>query len=342
MVSTSFPQVIRAILKDLPKNDYPALSTFSFVSCWLEFVMDKSVVSMRDLCTRLNYQGIDLKISTFSKASKTRETQVFQTIIKKLNKKLRQLKGQEQAKALFPIDSTIVTLTSKLLWKQGYHQFKLFCGLDSWTSEVEGIVIHFGQGHDHKYGTETVKATPENRVSIMDRGFASSERIREIESQENTCYVLRIKNDVTLEMLENGKCKVGKDEREVEVRVVAFCDLESRSEFRLATNLPPEESQKIETFSNEEIAEIYIQRWQIELLWKFLKMHLKLDRIITKNENGIRVQVFCCLIAYLILQLIEIPREFGEKLLDKLRYLQSYMCQEISYVHWFRKLIWIR
>jgi len=29
-------------------------------------------------------------------------------------------------------------------------------------------------------------------------------------------------------------------------------------------------------------------------------------------------------------------------LLDKLRYIQSYMCQEISYVHWFRKLIWIR
>jgi hypothetical protein len=46
--------------------------------------------------------------------------------------------------------------------------------------------------------------------------------------------------------------------------------------------------------------------------------------------------------AYLILQLIEIPQEFGKTLLDKLRYLQSYMCQEISYVHWFRKLIWIR
>jgi IS4 transposase len=62
--------------------------------------------------------------------------------------------------------------------------------------------------------------------------------------------------------------------------------------------------------------EIYIQRWQIELLWKFLKMHLKLDRLMTKNENGIRIQIMCCLIAYLILQLIEIPREFGKILLD--------------------------
>ncbi len=39
-------------------------------------------------------------------------------------------------------------------------------------------------------------------------------------------------------MLENGDSKVGKDKREVEIRVVAFCDLEEKTEFRLATNLP--------------------------------------------------------------------------------------------------------
>ncbi|EAM49661.1 hypothetical protein CwatDRAFT_1958 [Crocosphaera watsonii WH 8501] len=107
----------------------------------------------------------------------------------------------------------------------------------------------------------------------------------------------------------------------------------------MATNLPFDGEEGV---SNEEIAEIYVQRWQIELLWKFLKMHLKLDRLMTKNEKGIRIQIYSCLIAYLILQLIEIPQEFGEKILDKLRYLQAYMCQEISYVHWFRKLIWSR
>lgn len=161
----------------------------------------------------------------------------------------------------------------------------------------------------------------------MDRGFASAERIRELNKQENKGFVLRIKNNVALEMLENGKGKVGKDEREIEVRVVAFCDLETKTEFRLATNLK-EEGEEVVT--NQEIGEIYQQRWQIELLWKFLKMHLKLDRLITKNENGIRIQIYSCLIAYLILQLIEIPQEFGKTLLDKLRYFQAHMCQEIS------------
>jgi IS4 transposase len=301
--------------------------------------MDKSVVSMQDLFKRLNIQGIDLKISNFSKASKKRDTQVFLDIINQLKKELNQKKGKIKTRSLFPIDSTIISLTSKLLWSQGYHQVKLFCGLDSWTSEVGGIVIHFGQGHDHKYGKETVEEIPEKAVGIMDRGFASSKRIRELTNQKNKAFVLRIKNNVTLEMLENGNCKIGKDKREVEIRVVAFCDLEEKTEFRLATNLPESGDDGVK---NEDIADIYVQRWQIELLWKFLKMHLKLDRLMTKNENGIRIQIYSCLIVYLILQLIDIPQEFGETILDKLRYLQAYMCQEISYVHWFRKLIWLR
>lgn len=294
---------------------------------------------MQDLFKRLNTQGIDLKISNFSKASKRRDSQVFLNIINQLKKELRRQKGKRKARSYFPIDSTVISLTSKLLWSQGYHQVKLFCGLDSWTSEPGGIVIHFGQGHDHKYGQKTVESIPEKTVGIMDRGFASSERIKELKEKQNKAFVLRIKNNVTLEMLDDGNSQVGKDQREVEIRVVAFCDLEDRTEFRLATNLPFDGEEGV---SNEEIAEIYVQRWQIELLWKFLKMHLKLDRLMTKNEKGIRIQIYSCLIAYLILQLIEIPQEFGEKILDKLRYLQAYMCQEISYVHWFRKLIWSR
>ncbi|MFN3927630.1 MAG: hypothetical protein ACK4QL_10015 [Pseudanabaenaceae cyanobacterium] len=31
----------------------------------------------------------------------------------------------------------------------------------------------------------------------------------------------------------------------------------------------------------------------MELLWKALKMHLKLDKIITKNENGVRPNLCC-------------------------------------------------
>ncbi len=54
----------------------------------------------------------------FSKVSKIREIDVFEKIIAKLNKRLSIKEGVEKARALFPIDSTVISLTSKLLWQK--------------------------------------------------------------------------------------------------------------------------------------------------------------------------------------------------------------------------------
>jgi len=135
-------------------------------------------------------------------------------------------------------------------------------------------------------------------------------------SETNTLFVVRIKNNMRTELNHSR------------YRVIWFCDVESRTEFRLATNLPAEE------FSNGKIGDIYGCRWQIELLWKFLKMHLKLDRLITKSRNGVMLQIYMILIGYMILQLMEVPAFYGNKLLDRLRYLQLELRQRCSIVHW--------
>ncbi len=194
------------------------------------------------------------------------------------------------------------------------------------------MVIHFGQGHDSKEGEETINSIPENGVGIMDRGFCSKERSKKLSKNTNKYFVLRVKNNMNLKILENGHYLLGAEGNNVEVRIVNFCSLENNREYRIATNLSEAE------FSNQEIGEIYRRRWAIETLWKFLKMHLKLDNLITKNENGIRIQIYSCLIGYIILQLTEISEVIGNKALDKLRYLQSFMNENISYIHWFRKL----
>ena len=105
---TNFSKLIKELLKPLPKNDYPALDTFTFLSCWIGFALDKSIVSMRDLCSRMVLQGINVNLSTFSQASKIRETSPFEKVIVELNKRLVAKKGIENARALFPIDSTII------------------------------------------------------------------------------------------------------------------------------------------------------------------------------------------------------------------------------------------
>ena len=84
---------------------------------------------MRDLFYRLNHTGIEVDISTFSKACKTRQGEYFCRIYVELMNRLKR-QNSATAQMLIPIDSTIITLTSKLFWEQDYHQVKLMNGIN--------------------------------------------------------------------------------------------------------------------------------------------------------------------------------------------------------------------
>jgi hypothetical protein len=52
------------------------------------------------------------------------------------------------------------------------------------------------------------------------------------------------------------------------------------------------------------IAELYKRRWSIELLFKRLKQNMPLQYFLGDNQNAIRIQIWCALIADLILQVV--------------------------------------
>src|SRR5450631_56504 len=52
-----------------------------------------------------------------------------------------------------------------------------------------------------------------------------------------------------------------------------------------------------------EIAALYKSRWQIELLFRWIKQHLNLRKFMGKNDNAIRLQILAAMIAYLLLRL---------------------------------------
>ena len=52
-----------------------------------------------------------------------------------------------------------------------------------------------------------------------------------------------------------------------------------------------------------EIATLYKSRWQIELLFRWIKQHLDIRKFLGTNENAIRLQVLAAMIAYLLLRI---------------------------------------
>jgi putative transposase len=59
-------------------------------------------------------------------------------------------------------------------------------------------------------------------------------------------------------------------------------------------------------------------------------MHLKLDKMMSKNLHGITIQIYVILIVYLILQLLKAPQIL---LVDKLQYIQIVIRQKRNFAN---------
>lgn len=57
------------------------------------------------------------------------------------------------------------------------------------------------------------------------------------------------------------------------------------------------------TRSASDIADLYRRRWQVELLFRWIKQHLKIRRFLGRSENAVKLQIYAALIAYLLLRL---------------------------------------
>src|SRR6202790_1430588 len=61
-----------------------------------------------------------------------------------------------------------------------------------------------------------------------------------------------------------------------------------------------------------EIAALYKARWQIELLFRWIKQHLHIRKFLGNNDNAIRLQIFAAMIAYALLRIA--ARRHGVKI----------------------------
>jgi IS4 transposase len=56
-----------------------------------------------------------------------------------------------------------------------------------------------------------------------------------------------------------------------------------------------------ETLTTIEVANIYKQRWEIEVFFKFIKQNLNFSHLLSRNENGVKVIMYMTLITAILL-----------------------------------------
>ena len=119
---------------------------------------------------------------------------------------------------------------------------------------------------------------------------------------------IHIKYAETVEINVEGKKKPKKVKqyKTLRLRLVFYKDEKGRK-YKFITN-----NWEI---TDEEVALIYKCRWSIETTFKKLKQNFQLTYFYSDTENGIKTQVWCTLIAYLLLLVIQTKSE-SEKALS--------------------------
>lgn len=88
--------------------------------------------------------------------------------------------------------------------------------------------------------------------------------------------------------------------------------------------------------SAKTIAEIYRQRWQIELFFRWIKQHLKVKSFLGTSKNAVLTQIYIALIAYLLVAFQAFQQRTSASSLTLLRLIQLNFFERTSLHALFR------
>ncbi len=80
----------------------------------------------------------------------------------------------------------------------------------------------------------------------------------------------------------------------------------------------------------QEIADLYKQRWEIELFFKWIKQNLKIKTFLGRSENAVLIQVLVAMIAYLLLKLTQLVSSTNASLQKIARLFSVNLTHKIS------------
>jgi IS4 transposase len=263
--------------------------------------------------------------STLSDANARRGSEVFEQIYYSLLREYKDVISDSRFKDVINrqveiFDSTTISLFQEILKSSGRNPSngKRKGGIKMHTiinvDETVPKVVWFTSAatSDHIL-LDKLKLSPD-KLYVFDKGYNDYQAFNKF-TESGTGFVTRIKDNAVYKTVENNEIeeyihsgvvedtvieltvKQGNREEKLKLRKVRFYDRVLKREFEFLTNLFE--------FRADMIAALYKIRWQIELLFKQLKQNFPLKYFLGDNENAIKIQIYCALIANLLLTVVQ-------------------------------------
>ena len=148
---------------------------------------------------------------------------------------------------------------------------------------------------------------------VFDKGYCHYGWWRAIHA-ESAFFVTRPKSNMGLTLVEQRPLEVTEGDgftilEDAEVRFSSKGDSKLPMKLRRITVKRHDGGDTIKLLTNDmdrsavEIAALYKGRWQIELLFRWMKQHLRIRKFLGNNDNAIRLQLIAAMIAYALVRI---------------------------------------
>ena len=82
------------------------------------------------------------------------------------------------------------------------------------------------------------------------------------------------------------------------------------------------------TLKPELIADLYRQRWQVELFFKWIKQHLRIKKFLGTTENAVKTQIWIAVCTYVLIAIVKKRLKLNQSLYEILQILSLSMFEK--------------
>lgn len=291
--------------------------------------------SLRDVVENLKVQSHKLyhlgmtsvSRTTLARVNDEQPHQLYQELFHKLLGRCQALSPKNRFKLnakIYLLDATLIKLCLEVFPWATYQQkkgaIKLHVGLSS-----DGYLPEFFDattGNVHEIHWAKSLKLPSGSFVVFDRGYTDYGWYQTL-MDSGVFFVARLKDNALVEYFKKRPGRkahgVTLDQEIVlkgmkdKLRLVCFT-AEDGNEYRFITNashLPA-----------ATVAELYKERWQIELFFKWIKQNLKVKTFLGTSENAVLTQLWIALCVYLVLAWLKFSSKLNQSMQQILRLLQ--------------------
>ena len=261
------------------------------------------------------------KKSTLAYANQHRPWQLFEKVFYRL---LDRCRSETGTKTVFPfknpllsIDSSVVTLALKMFpwahWSRQKGAVKLHLTLNHAGYLPEAVVITTG-----RYSELTIarrRQYSRGTILLMDRGFLSFKWFAQLNG-DGIFFVTRLKDDTCYEVVESAPVKTSDVVKSDQwIRLTSKNARKNYADMLRLVTIETEDGESLSFLTNHKtlaastIAEIYKDRWKIEVFFKLIKQNLKIKSFIGGSANAVWTQIWTAMIAMLLIRFLQLKSQ---------------------------------